>query len=47
MTLFLVLVIDTRLIIVLLIGGYLLPKASKCKLIFLQAILYGQKMCLR
>jgi hypothetical protein len=25
----------------LLIGGYLLPKASKCKLIFLQAILYG------
>ena len=24
-----------------------MPKASKCKLIFLQAILYGQKKCLR
>ena len=48
MSLFLVLVIGTRLILAnLLIGGYLLPKASKCKLIFLQAILYGQKKCLR
>ena len=29
------------------LGGYLLPKASKCKLVFLQAILYGQKKVLK
>ena len=29
------------------IGGFLLPKLSKCKLVFLQGILYGQKSALR
>ena len=34
-------------LILLHLGGYLLPKASKCKLVFLQAILYGQKKVLK
>ena len=29
------------------LGGYLLPKLSKCKLKYLQGILYGQKAALR